>query len=258
MKKLKWAMFVLVAALATWLALVPPQGAQAAADAQDNVGADPRVMPPHSEMYGVTYGEWSARLIDWVLSIPPANHPFFNPDICDVKQSTPVWFMSGTFANVPVTRSCTIPAGMAVFIPLVSWFTDNVAFCPGCTEDEMLAQLDMFMSWTDYSSLGATIDGVDVSDLTAYRVQSPLTDFTVTSANIAGWPIGFTTQLVTDGVYLLLAPLSVGHHVIHIEAEIPATGFDLDMTYDVTVVGGKKPESDSKVGTWSLVKSLYR
>jgi hypothetical protein len=47
-------------------------------------------------------------------------------------------------------------------------------------------------------------------------------------------PAGVYSPSVDDGYYVLLKPLSVGNHTLHIHAE--STGFTLDVTYDLTVV----------------------
>jgi hypothetical protein len=60
---------------------------------------------------------------------------------------------------------------------------------------------------------------------------------------IEGAEEGVTSLSVADGVYVMLAPLSVGTHEIHFEATVKFTedsdGFDFvfiqDVTYNITV-----------------------
>jgi hypothetical protein len=110
----------------------------------------------------------------------------------------------------------------------------------------------------------ATIDGVSVSGLangkSIYRAPSPWFSYTLPADNIGqffgcDFPAGTTPPTVdghagatADGVYLMLAPLSPGTHVIHFggETNIPASpppaapsgplDFVQNINYTITVV----------------------
>ena len=64
------------------------------------------------------------------------------------------------------------------------------------------------------------IDGVSVRNLFDYRIKSPVfslnqdPDF----ATFSGYPAPYVRTAVSDGYWLMLKPLSVGHHVIHFTA----------------------------------------
>ena len=47
---------------------------------------------------------------------------------------------------------------------------------------------------------------------------------------------GTISRSVNDGVHLMLAPSSVGHHKIHFDADAPAYNFLLDITYHIEVI----------------------
>ena len=91
-------------------------------------GDGPKVITPDSVAYGRTYSEWSAAWWQWTLSIPASNHPLFDTGDCSVGQSGPVWFLGGKFcaSNNPncgysdVVRSCSVPAGKALYIPILN------------------------------------------------------------------------------------------------------------------------------------------
>ena len=86
------------------------------------------------------------------------------------------------------------------------------------------------------SGLFASIDGVPIDDLAAYRVESPLFEFTLPDNNLFLEPAGTTSQAVDAGVYLLLAPLGVGTHVIQTSGTFDGLMITLNTTYIVTVV----------------------
>ena len=84
---------------------------------------NPRVLPVHSSPFGSTYGEWSARWWQWVLSVPAATNPLNDTTgaQCAQGQTGKVWFLAGTFVG-PVTRTCTVPQGKALFFPILNLF----------------------------------------------------------------------------------------------------------------------------------------
>jgi hypothetical protein len=65
-------------------------------------------------------------------------------------------------------------------------------------------------------------------------VESPLFTFVVPQDNVLAVPPGMG-QSVSKGVYLMLAPLSHGQHVLHFGGTFLDSGFTLDITYNLTV-----------------------
>ena len=65
------------------------------------------VYPIDSKLYGLTYGEWSAKWWQWVHSIPAENNPITDTTgiECARGQNGPVWFLVGTYGG-PVERAC--------------------------------------------------------------------------------------------------------------------------------------------------------
>jgi hypothetical protein len=82
----------------------------------------------------------------------------------------------------------------------------------------------------------AEIDSVPVNNLDAYRVESPLFEFgPLPENNLFGEPAGTTSPSVDAGVYLLLAPLSVGQHEVHVGGTFDELEFSIDTTFLITV-----------------------
>src|SRR5262249_55520548 len=79
------------------------------------------VLPPNSNPFGITYGEWSAAWWQWLLAIPAPVNP--NLDLtganCGQGQSGQVWFLAGNFGGTS-TRTCTMPAGRALLVPILN------------------------------------------------------------------------------------------------------------------------------------------
>lgn len=119
------------------------------------------------------------------------------------------------------------------------------------------AELREYAKWLmDHAiELSAEIDGRPVKNLEKYRVQSPLFTFgPLPENNVLRWlgfdaPAGTTSQSVADGVYLMLAPLSVGKHKIHFKGIFKFTqdpdGLDFvfkqDVNYQITVKPNWRP-----------------
>src|SRR5687768_18353359 len=76
------------------------------------------IVPADAEFEGLTLGEWSARWWQWVMSFPMDVNPSFDSsgERCHFGQSGPVFFLASSPNSVE--RSCTVPEGAAIFIPL--------------------------------------------------------------------------------------------------------------------------------------------
>lgn len=202
-------------------------------------GISQQVYPINSKPFGLTYGEWSAKWWQWGLSIPTKDSPIVDETgtKCAVGQNNSnVWFLSG-HGGGEVSRACSIPAGKAIFFPVINVECDY-------TSPNLKTESDLRKCATDdqnkVSNLRATVDGVAIPDLEKYRAQSPLFNMTVPKDNVMGIPPG-TTQAVSDGFWVFLKPLSPGKHEIHFTgslADFTATGpLNLveDIKYDITV-----------------------
>jgi len=165
--------------------------------------------------YNLTYGEWTARWWQWVLSIPEDRNPAADEtgQYCGEGQSGPVWFLAGTFGGL-IERNCDIPAGKSILFPVINAECSYAEYPDLRTESELRSCA--FSSNEGVSELMVTIDGqaIDESQLRSYRVQSPLFNLTLSENNIFGLPAS-TTQAVSDGFWVFLPPLGSGQHEIH-------------------------------------------
>jgi hypothetical protein len=245
--------------------------AQAGASAAPQTPAtSPGVLPPGSVAFGRTYAQWSAAWWQWELQQTNSpDSPAVNPDPgtptdpaafnCALGQSGKVWFLGGIgiFENFSEAwRTCSVPAGTALFFPLTNAWTDNLS-CPGTpqgtlTGSELAEVVSQLMDGIVPGSMAATIDGRSVAGLhdstTPYRAavggfSYTLPDNAALSLACPGdpFPAGTIPPLppgaYADGVYLLLAPLSVGvHHLAFSSAVATGNGtFSQDIHYTITV-----------------------
>jgi len=198
-----------------------------------------KVLPPHSHPYGKSFSEWSAKWWQWFLEHPVASHPGVNDPEFDVRsgQKGKVWFLASP-AGETIERSVTIPTGKALFIAMPNAEASNLEDPPffGDTEEAQREAAEWFAD--HIVSVSCSVDGKAVRHIERYRVQSPQFCFTAPTPWIFGATGGEGTA-VSDGYYVMLAPLSKGSHTVHIEglfrfSEDAGDPFTADIPMDVT------------------------
>jgi hypothetical protein len=233
---------ILVVAIVLGLAVLAVPSAMA------HDGDGPKVIKPDSLAYGRTYSEWSAAWEQWADSIPASHHPLFDTADCSVGQSGPVWFLGGKFCNINdpncgtsnVIRSCSVPAGKALYIPVL-----NAEFSVLETNDPkaQIGDLRLLAAQAmDTTTNEFDIDRKQIRNLLQdFRIQSPAFVFTIPDDNLFNavgegpYPGGAYFPGVDDGVYVMLAPLRPGPHKIHFHGFMPEFNFTLDITYNLMV-----------------------
>jgi hypothetical protein len=237
---------------------------------------NPGIIPPAASSHGSTYGEWSAKWWQWAYSLPGTGHPLVDETGASVSagQSGNVWFLGGTYtANLEngvvvgrATRVCTIPTGKALFFPILNSEANNFTVDANGNQIDPTtlteAELRAMCQWNmDHArNMACTIDGRPVQGLgdpvhTPYRVESPVFQYTVPAGDSLYelWGMHISGQTpppgaVADGVFLMVAPLSVGQHTIFFTGEIFVPGaipaedflFRLEITYIITVAPPSK------------------
>ena len=155
------------------------------------------VVPIGSKLYGLTYGEWTAKWWEWALAIPKSNSPFSDKtgQVCGLNQNGPVWFLAGTTGG-SAERACNIPTGKAILFPIVNNECSTAEYPADKTDSALRSCATGFIDHT--TTLQASVDGVNLKNLKQYRVQSPLFNLTFPKDNDFGVASG-PTQAVSDG-----------------------------------------------------------
>jgi hypothetical protein len=199
------------------------------------------VVPPNANLlfpvpkpYGATYGEWSARWWQWAAAIPARDHPLLDStgQRCGVGQSGPVWYLGDILPALgTASYRCTIPSDVALFFPVIH---SVCAVSPGrsATEAELTACAQSAID--SATTVECEVDGKPIADLTKYRTRSPFFSLSLPDGNLLGLTPGLYSPAVADGIYLMLAPLAVGPHTIHVRAVMPT--LTMDIMYHLTVV----------------------
>lgn len=217
------------------------------------VGAQVKKIPATVRQLGAAWWEY-------FIGIPFETHPAQAPDgpiDCSLNQRGPVWYIpSPGPTNVVRNFSCDIPQ-RSLFFPILTQVTFNAdgIFFPEGTPLEVKREFIEDGVQNFFCNQTATIDGVP----TNYRSPNIIaqTDPFRYRSGVNGGPdgLGLPPDLVNDpeaiagGTWVLLAPLSRGHHELRIRAGVcnPETGdedFFLDTTYQLNVVRGRRRGDD--------------
>ena len=178
---------------------------------------------------------------------PGTTHPVTDPTgkHCAISQdpTSPVFFLAGTSGGI-AKRTCTIPAGKALFFPVINVASDN----GGVPKQEWStdAELEGFIKpWGQtVTSSYVVLDGVRYENLrpqyevpiTRFKYDVPAGD-NIYTANGTQGVVGTVDPSFATGIYILLAPLSPGKHTIRFggQSKLLSTPFVLDVSYDLTV-----------------------
>ncbi len=219
-----------------------------------NVG-NPEIFPPQAHPYGASYEEWAARYWQRLLSLP-VDAASYSAPLSD-GQSGEVWLLASPLGTPPSdTFQFSIPEGKAMLIsPLSAW--DDNADCPSFTDltvDELRAEAAA--AWSVVSETSCTIDGVTIPGLTNPQDSPYLFDSTVFSYtlpdhdNYATVLYGATciangttiSGAVAEGEFLMIKPLPVGQHTIHmavVYGPAASPSFVTDINFEFTVTKGR-------------------
>lgn len=204
-----------------------------------NVSGDsvnPGVYAANSAPFGIPYKDWIAKWWQWTYSIPVSQHPRDNytEAKCASNQEGPVWFLADQLGGRE-ERTCTIPAGKAVLIPILTGECDYGQ--PEVKNDEELRHCSK--AGNEYGAISATVDGVKIKDLEKYRTLSDFFNVTQVQDNIYEGQAR-TVRAAADGFFVFLEPLSPGKHDIDLKVSVEnpidaSFNYNADWTYHLLV-----------------------
>lgn len=122
-----------------------------------------------------------------------------------------MWFLPDLLSGTQ-DRSCTIPHGKAILVPLLTGSCWNDHLDPELEKDSGLRKCAM--QGNDYGVITATIDGKNLQNLQDSRIQSPFFNITIpqdSTFRTENAPAGEFRALF-DGYFVFLKPLPAGKH----------------------------------------------
>lgn len=192
------------------------------------------VLPPTSKVQGLTYGQWLAKWWEYALTMPASQNPLSGTTgvNCMFQRIGKVGLVVvNSTQDEPI--QCEVPAGIKLFFEVLGAECSTLEEPPfyGGNEAELIACAQAFVP----QELEASIDGIEVQNLSQYIVLSPLYEFTNPEDNILGVPSGSVGESVGSGAYLMLAPLSPGEHTLHLHGTYPELEYTADRVVNLTV-----------------------
>jgi hypothetical protein len=183
---------------------------------------------------GKTYPQHAAAFWKWALSQPTASNPLVDATgaNCDVGQSGRNWYLAGAFAGETVARSCTVPRGKNLVLPIFNYLV--AAFPTDPPEQREVSYLRETASVARDAQVELEIDGRAVK-LNGFFEESKVFQVTLPEDNIFGLT-GSDREFspaVDAGYYVAIAPLERGLHTIHAYGELD--GAAVDVTWEITV-----------------------
>jgi hypothetical protein len=208
------------------------------------VGCGDVLLPADADLGGERLTARSADLVRWINEHPVTGHPVLDETGADCAngQDGEVFYLAGTFGGDPISRTCTLPAGQPLLIPIVNFWWDNcgVAEADQITEQEMKDNLVSQMESVDSAtvtingdSLGETVaDFADYrTEVTAFSYTPPATD---SLTEFFGYPFQGNCDSFTTGYYVPLE-LKKGEHELNLTGGSTDLGFTVDVSYTLII-----------------------
>lgn len=201
-----------------------------------------RVSDPQESVEGRTITAWTEAWFHWNFAVPADQNPALVLDAdCAVGQSEPVFFVPVYDGAPTFERTCHIPRGKPVLVPL--WVIINDYPCPDPSFEPAEGQsLEDFLAQgaKDYNDqvqeLSVTLDGEPI-DPSPHRHTTGLFQFAAEPSLIGKLPDaclqGEAQPGVSDGWWLMLS-LAPGDHVVHVTGRDPSQNA-VDYTYRLAV-----------------------
>lgn len=161
---------------------------------------------------GLGYKELAAQWWQWASSMSDDSGAVADTTgaKCGMEQSGSVWFLAGSYESSKVKRYCTVPAGKAIFFPVINYvyWDENSASVASCKKVQRDAQIND----KEVSKLFVEIDGKKLENIQRFHVPSDCFDL-YARLKTAQRPTE-VAHAATDGYWILLSPLSKGQHTI--------------------------------------------
>ncbi len=191
------------------------------------------------------YPTLQAEWWQWAFSLPRSHNPIFDNTgaYCGYGQRGDIWFLAGNSGGKTV-RSCTVPAGVRLFIPVINVACtfepvapfDDLSDCLADTVDFVKGQGPY--AGEGFSGLSVTLDGV-VDHTPHFGASAPFAAV-VPRNGIFGYAQGVVPG-ADVGWYFLSDALAAGsEHTLRVTGA--GYGFSLDVTYRIRVVDGTYPD----------------
>jgi hypothetical protein len=164
------------------------------------------IYPQNSKPFGLTFGEWSAKWWQWLLSISKSLNPAMDSsgENASIGQSNSnVFFLCQSIENVkPPGRKISIRRGTSLFLPIINWISNFYEH--GKSERELIETAAEKMDVI--GNLKFNLNGINIQGLEKYRFRSKFFTVELPQDNILDLPPG-KARLISDGYWVFTKPI---------------------------------------------------
>ena len=186
------------------------------------------VVGPDEIVFDRSQVEWSEAWLQWIAAFARNSSPIADTTgtLCAAKQEGDVWFLATSDGTAPVVRTCGIPSGKMLFVPIASTTERSGNREPDCGSMARIAADNITHR---VSRLSMEIDGQAVDNVQSHRIAS----HECFALGLRQTPRLTARTTVADGYYVMLQPLAAGPHTIAVAARFDGT--TLSTTYHLDV-----------------------
>ncbi len=175
-----------------------------------------------------TQVEWAEGYLQWIAAFPRGSSPVADASgaQCGARQEGDVWFLATSDGTAPVTRTCTVPVGKTLFVPIAQITERSGNREPQC---DTMARVAAESLSQHVGGLTLSIDGVPVAGLDNHRLATG----DCFALGLRQVPRSAARTAVADGWFVMLQPLPAGPHTLVVGARFDST--PLSVTYKLDV-----------------------
>ncbi len=204
--------------------------------------APSQVAPIGSNPHRKSYSRWASEWWQWVLETPASENPLLDTTgaKCKVGQRGYVWFLAGSVGTAHVSRRCEVPAGSALFFPLLNNLYAAVKGDPANTKTEAYCRAQVEYVINPGNTLALQIDRKPIQGLRALAERSVLFDAQLPADNIFGLvsadpSVRLLSPACDAGYFVFLSPLPPGRHTVRWVTRTADGSFGQDIIYHLDV-----------------------
>jgi hypothetical protein len=171
---------------------------------------------------------WSEAYLQWIASFPHGSSPVSDTTgaQCAAKQDGDVWFLAMSDGTAPFERTCAVPAGKTLFVPVAATLERSGNKEPDCPS---MARIAADTLTHHASRLSMTIDGQAVDNLESHRAATG----DCFALGLRQVPRVAARTAVADGYYVMLKPLAAGPHTLVVGARFDSVSVSTTYRLDV-------------------------
>jgi hypothetical protein len=185
------------------------------------------VFGPEEVVAGRDQVYWTQQYWQWTRGFPAGSTPSddMTGERCAAEQRGPVWFLTGSRASGTITRTCDVPRGVIILVPLVNSLAQSDK--PGrATCDELVQALRRFSE--NVSDLRFSADGEPLPAPDSYFRHTGCFELHDVSRGVSGSAAG-------SGYWVILRPLPQGVYEIGFGGRFRKPDFEQDIRYTLRV-----------------------